>query len=482
MKKYIFPILIALSALALAGAAAFFSVTGLSKLFGGAKMEVIVMASALEFAKLVTASFLHRYWNVLKWQMKTYLTIGVMTVMIITSAGIYGFLSNAYSVTSGKLDNVDAQVTMVEQKKQILNSEITRIQENKTLKSDRVKSLITLRSKQEARIDSLYNRKQIVSAKRVEQQVEQANQEIITTNIEVDSLNNQTQRKYGEISAMELEILNLKNNDINSEVGPLRYISKLTGKDMDSVVNFFIMMLIFVFDPLAVSLVIATNISIEREFKKKEGSKEPESEPVKESIIESEKKIEPITEQIVVEEVKPEFEQIAEPIVVEEEIKKEPEFELIAEENAVEETKSEISAIEFKEELEAQEKTNQVISYVADESGEFKPAIKEEASEVVIDEKIMEQIRFQGIENNASYLRFLEVLYKGGLLKTGDNLPTWNIFLEQISAAGIQCTEKEVKNFLIICNLNKITDMSGAEKKIDKEYAVAKQIISLLSK
>ena len=171
MKKYIFPILVALSALTLAGAAAFFSVTGLSKLFGGAKTEVIVMASALEFAKLVTASFLHRYWKTLKWQIKTYLTIGVVTVMIITSAGIYGFLSNAYSVTSNKLQNVDAQVQMVDQKKTIINSEITRLQENKTLKSNRVQSLVNLRTQQEARVDSLYNRKQTSSANRVELQI-----------------------------------------------------------------------------------------------------------------------------------------------------------------------------------------------------------------------------------------------------------------------------------------------------------------------
>ena len=130
-----FTLLVGLAALAVAGCAAFFSVTGLSKLFGGAKMEVIIMASALEFAKLVTASFLHRYWKILKWQMKTYLTIGVITVMIITSAGIYGFLSNAYSTTSGKLQNVEAQIEMVKQKKDIINLDISRLQENKKMKS-----------------------------------------------------------------------------------------------------------------------------------------------------------------------------------------------------------------------------------------------------------------------------------------------------------------------------------------------------------
>ena len=138
------------------------------------------------------------------------------------------------------------------------------------MKIDRVKSLISLRRNQETRLDSLYNRRQNTTAKRVEQQIDQANKDITVANIEIDTLNNQIQRKASETSSMDLEILNLKNSDVNGEVGPLKYIAKLTGKDMDSVVNFFILMLIFVFDPLAVSLVIATNMAIERELGKKE--------------------------------------------------------------------------------------------------------------------------------------------------------------------------------------------------------------------
>lgn len=454
MRKYLFPILLALSALSLAGAAAFFSVTGLSKLFGGAKMEVIVMASALEFAKLVTASFLHRYWKSLKWTMKTYLTIGVVTVMIITSAGIYGFLSNAYSTTSGKLQNIDAQVQLVEQKKTIINSEITRLQETKDLKSDRVKALTTLRTQQEARVDSLYNRRQSSLAKRVEGQIEQANTEIATSGVEIDTLNSQIQRKYNEISAMDLEVLNLKNNDINGEVGPLKYIANLTGKDMDSVVNFFILLLIFVFDPLAVSLVIATNIAFRKElgldtsevfsFKKKEEKKN--EEPIVE------------TKEVPAEEKK----------------------------NASEEAKSNLedymnASSEEEKNEDSETKKNEVISYVADENGEFKPTTvdmeKEKQTKV-----ILEQIKAEGIEHNASYLNFLDVLYDKGNVKVGEILPPYSAFLRQLNTAGYTFTENEVISFLTICNLFKITDMSGPVKKVAKEYSVAKEIISLLSK
>lgn len=425
MKKYIFPILIAISALSLAGAAAFFSVTGLSKLFGGAKVEVIIMASALELAKLVTASFLHRYWKILKWQMRSFLIVAVITVMMITSAGIYGFLSNAYATTSGKLQNIDAQVELVEQKKIIINSEITRLQENKTMKSDRVSSLIKLRANQESRVDSLYNRKQVVSAKRVEGQIEQASKDITSANIEIDSLNNKIQRKSSETSALNLEIINLKNNDVSSEVGPLKYIAKLTGKDMDYVVNFFILLLIFVFDPLAVCLVVATNISIRAEFGENEKQKKE----------------------------------------LEQELKDEPKKEL---------------KDELKQELKQELKEESVaIQYLTDESGEFKTV----ETSVVDEEKervrkiILDDIKSQGIEYNASYLKFLEVLFKGGNIQVGQVLPRYNKFLEEIKAAKIKYVEQEVKDFLTICNLFKITDMSGPEKKISKDYATAKDIV-----
>ena len=87
---------VGLSALLIAGSAAFFSVFGLSKLFAGATMSVIIMASSLEFGKLVGASFLYRYWNSIANWLKVYMTVGVITLVGITSAGIFGFLSNAY--------------------------------------------------------------------------------------------------------------------------------------------------------------------------------------------------------------------------------------------------------------------------------------------------------------------------------------------------------------------------------------------------
>ena len=94
-SKY-FYIWIGLSALFIAGSAAAFSVYGLAKLFSGAFISVVIMASALELGKLVTASFLYRYWNMINWFQKVYMTIATIVLIFITSAGIFGYLSNAY--------------------------------------------------------------------------------------------------------------------------------------------------------------------------------------------------------------------------------------------------------------------------------------------------------------------------------------------------------------------------------------------------
>ena len=87
---------VGLSALLIAGSAAFFSVFGLSKLFAGATLSVIIMAGSLEFGKIIGASFLYRYWNNITSWLKVYMTVGVIILVGITSAGIFGFLSNAY--------------------------------------------------------------------------------------------------------------------------------------------------------------------------------------------------------------------------------------------------------------------------------------------------------------------------------------------------------------------------------------------------
>ena len=110
IKERIFPFLIALSALSISASAAFYSVTGLSMLFAGASVAVLIMASSLEVAKLVIASLLYQYWNKLHAGLKVYLTIATVVLMLLTSAGIYGYLSNAYQTTANQSSIVDQKI------------------------------------------------------------------------------------------------------------------------------------------------------------------------------------------------------------------------------------------------------------------------------------------------------------------------------------------------------------------------------------
>ena len=116
MKKRLFPLLIALSALAVSGSAAFYSVFGLSKLFAGASTQVIIMAGSLEFAKLVVASLLYQYWDTINKWLRSYLAIACFVLMIITSGGIYGFLSGAYQSTANQSELLDKSLMILNQK------------------------------------------------------------------------------------------------------------------------------------------------------------------------------------------------------------------------------------------------------------------------------------------------------------------------------------------------------------------------------
>ena len=117
LKSKIFPFLIAFSALSVSASAAFYSVSGLSKLFAGASLEVIIMASSLEIAKLVIASLLYQYWDTINKGLRVYLTIAAGVLILITSAGIYGFLSAAYQETANKEGIVTQQIEALETKK-----------------------------------------------------------------------------------------------------------------------------------------------------------------------------------------------------------------------------------------------------------------------------------------------------------------------------------------------------------------------------
>jgi len=480
MKKYFLATLLGMAALSLAGAAAFFSITGLSKLFGGASTAVIIMASSLEFAKLVTASFLHNYWNKLKWQLKTYLTIGVAMVMIITSAGIYGFLSSAYSATSNKLQNVDSQVSLVLQKEDVIKADIKRLEENQKTKTLRINTLTGIRNTQESRLDGVPRS----GSRRVENQIKDANTEVAKLSVEVDTLNAVIQRKYDQVSKYELEIYDLKNTDLAAEVGPLKYIAALTGRSMDTVVNFFILMLIFVFDPLAVTLILAFNLVLGDISKESESKKEAivEEKPEEEEVEEKESEAKPVEKEpvgVAVEEIAEKIEEVEVEDVVEE----------VVVENIETETKEPVI-----------EPENTMVEYVDNGRGEFTLTTPEEIKEVLVEEEpemvipedekselrelykseILE-IKKQGIGNSNNYNNFLEAVYENKKLQVGYKISAHSELVRRLKEDRVDFKEEELQSFLLICTVLGILDMNQSNRRIKKSYREAKALISLFS-
>jgi hypothetical protein len=259
----IFPALIALSALSVSASAAFYSISGLSKLFAGAAFAVIVMAASLEVAKLVIASLLYQYRKSLPFLLKAYLSIACIVLILITSMGIYGFLSAAYQDTANKEGNVEARIVLIETKRDNIKEQLVVYNEEKSSINEAVAELrkglsnnkIQWRDKETGQIITSTSSR---TRKALEKQLDQAIIRQTEINAKVDVLNE-------KIFEYETEIVETRiGDDSTSELGPLKYLSGLTGLPMDRIINYLLLTIIFVFDPLAIALVIAANFAFER--------------------------------------------------------------------------------------------------------------------------------------------------------------------------------------------------------------------------
>jgi hypothetical protein len=252
MKKYLLPTVIAISALSVSLSAAFYSVTGLSMLFAGASFAVLIMASSLEVAKLVIASLLYQYWGKLNKILKIYLTVAACVLVLITSAGIYGFLSSAYQTTANKASVVDQEILALETKKGLYEDTRDGILKEKQslaeLKGILSKGSTTQYTDRKGNLVVKSNKASI-------SQIENASKADDKLSVKLDGVND-------SIFSLETKILEVKTNaTTESELGPLKYLSGLTGQPMDKIINWFLLVIIFVFDPLAISLVIAANFA-----------------------------------------------------------------------------------------------------------------------------------------------------------------------------------------------------------------------------
>jgi hypothetical protein len=230
--------LVGFSALIIAGCAAFFSVTGLGVLFSGASTAVMVMAGSLEFAKLVAATYLKQTWDEIKGFNKWYLTISVGILMMITSAGIFGYLSNAFQAQSLQLQQVDREVLVYSTKIEQNTAQITQLNTQLGQLSSTQSTIL-----EKGKVNS-----------RLLRSIDSKDKQVATINKKIADLQDQNAKNNDKIN--EIKIANL---DLEKEVGGFRFIAEAFGMELKNVVKFFIFLIVIVFDPLAIALIIAFN-------------------------------------------------------------------------------------------------------------------------------------------------------------------------------------------------------------------------------
>ena len=358
-----FGLLTLFTALAIAGVAAWFSIAGLMIFFGGMPLSIAIMAGTLEVGKLLTASWLYRYWNETSFALKTYLSSAVIVLMLITSAGIYGYLAKASSDVSSdgaiafaEVERIDGQIAREENKIDILEDRILSvggsvdvsesIKQQETIRDgawDRVQGdidfangqIVSLRAEltilnnavnelrekgvevvtldeggafrqaETEKIDYVAQANQLFEQQQPQREriqadiqtqqdnidnyraqaqktIDDANAEInrLRNNsqsqqddnlIKIDDFNNQIDEIYDVIAVLKDDkfLAESKVRDLEREIGPIKYVAELLyGSSeqsvMDQAVRIFILLFVFVFDPLAVMLLIAANQTLLR--------------------------------------------------------------------------------------------------------------------------------------------------------------------------------------------------------------------------
>ena len=239
-----FTLLLALAALLVAGSTAYFSTLGIATLFSGRYLQVLIMAGCLEFGKLVATSFLYRYWNKAPKFLKIYLTAAVIVLMIITSMGVYGYLSSAYQVNASKTGIIDNKVVLIQQQKTTIDGEIKQI-------SERIDTLNQSRLSQEKRLSD----NKVRSTLYIYNDIKRAGEEI-------KGLNSRLQELQKIKFEKDNDLINLQGDSSQvHDIGTFKFIAQSFNQPVDTVVKWFILILVSVLDPLAVSLVLALNVA-----------------------------------------------------------------------------------------------------------------------------------------------------------------------------------------------------------------------------
>jgi hypothetical protein len=264
-------------AIGLAVFSGYYSVYGISKLFSGGSWSIVGMAGMLEFSKLVVITFLHDHYKTLKTAFKVYLMSSAVILMILTSVGVYGYLTNSYQETAKEIYETQNKIALIDKKKEIFLEQKSQIDTLVKQKGERISSYDQLRLSQENSLNNQLTQKK--GTKGLQKNIQSVDNSTQTLNKEISELNQKSIGLSDSVAKLEQEKLVLENSTFTSEIGPLLYLSRLTGAPMDIIVNWFILVLVSVFDPLAVSLVIAANHLRHKELEKQIPPEDDNSPP-----------------------------------------------------------------------------------------------------------------------------------------------------------------------------------------------------------
>jgi exonuclease VII small subunit len=294
MKQKFLPWYLLFCAVGLSATAAYYSVIGLSIVFAGVAIPVIVMGSFLEISKIAIATYLHNAWKNTYTLLKIYLTIALVVLSVITSIGIYGLLSTGFQENIAKLEIGGKQIQNIEVKKQRFEEIKSELEKEKTTLDKDISQLRNALSTNtttqtvDAKTGQVVTRANNANRKSFESQ-------LTTAQASKDKISNKIDALNDSITNLDIQVLDMESKaSEGNELGAIQYVSEITGADVKTVANWFIFMLIFVFDPLAITLVIATNQAFDRIKPKmniygEPKPIEPESQPIVDPNIETEK-------------------------------------------------------------------------------------------------------------------------------------------------------------------------------------------------
>jgi len=261
IKGKLFRVFILLSALALAGIAAYFSVFGMTKIFGNG-IQILLMASSFEFGKIMLASFMYREWKRVH-GIKIYMTFALIILMAITSVGIYGFLSYSYKTISVDFKAMTREVSLNTEKQSVSNNKIERLKEQKKEKQNRIDYLNNAIKTLDSRIDDS-NRK--FSATSLSKRIAEYNEEIKVLMKEINEIEQNILNEIENGSKLKINTSDLETkSEKKFEIVFLTFLSKIFHTDVDNVAHWFMIIIILVFDPMALTLIVAYNFLLQKE-------------------------------------------------------------------------------------------------------------------------------------------------------------------------------------------------------------------------